>query len=70
MDKKKTIYEWAEEFESELLSTDGFRRDIDWNLSLVNKNEFIEGAKRCSMKISPKLIWAFEDYNLKFNINK
>ena len=70
MDEKdevlKTIYEWAEEYNSTLFNTDGFRNDIDWKISKVSNLEFLSGASRCTMELSPEITEAFNEMRMRF----
>lgn len=61
----KTIFEWAEHFNSRLRNLDGFDENKDWENLKVTKETFLQGARVCTMELSQDLIKEMNDNTMR-----
>ena len=57
--EKKTIQEWCNQYETVIMSYDGFR-DKNEN-DLLTKKEFLQGMMVSTIQFNPKILKAFDE---------
>ena len=60
---KKTINEWANEYETVVLDPDGFEKHVNWDTPLTRK-EFLQGMMGSTIQFGPKINEALD--NLRY----
>lgn len=57
----KTVHEWLKEYDSRMLSADGFRDSQDWSVVKLSRAEFLKRARICTLVMSPEIVKAFDE---------